>query len=104
MSVVIATYPPRHAFHKMALECFRCQRYGPSELVVLDTGGARSPVFGNLRDERVRYVHDPADELSLGQKRTRLVELARGEFVAHFDDDNVYQPASRRALRKGAQP
>jgi len=95
VSVVVPTYPKRHAYHALTLASFRCQKYANLELIVLDTGGARSPAFDAddaSRDPRIRYYHDSADDLSLGQKRNRLVELARGDIVCHFDDDNLYGP------------
>lgn len=42
-------------------------------------------------DARVRYIHS-GGHLSIGAKRGRLVAAARGEFVAHFDDDDYYAP------------
>jgi hypothetical protein len=92
VSVVVPTYPKRHAYHALTLASFRAQRYPNLEMVVLDTGGPRSPAFDApdvLADARVRYVHTADDALTLGEKRTELVKLAKGDIVAHFDDDNL---------------
>lgn len=43
------------------------------------------------RDPRVHYRHVPT-RLTIGAKRGQLVAAARGEFVAHFDDDDYYAP------------
>lgn len=65
---------------------------GDLELVVLDDSPAPSPFFRALRDERVRYVHDPV-RATTGAKRDRLLGLARGEVHVQFDDDDRYAPA-----------
>ena len=68
----------------------RAQTYTRWELVVLDTDGPQSPFFASLRDDRVAYHHDAsASWTHVGAKRNRLLNLARGEIVAIFDDDNV---------------
>ena len=40
-------------------------------------------------DPRVRYWHSPA-RLTIGTKRNQLIAQARGELIAHFDDDDHY--------------
>lgn len=47
--------------------------------------------MGSLTDSRVTYIHDNT-ATTLGQKRNLLVEKAKGEFIAHFDDDDYYAP------------
>lgn len=93
VSVICPTTAARHAYHGILLRCFRAQRYnGRLELVVYDTDGSRSPTFTEIDDPRVRYFHEEA-HVPLGAKRRFLVDAARGAYVAHFDDDNVYGPA-----------
>ena len=40
-------------------------------------------------DPRIRYQHS-AVRMTIGCKRNRLIEDARGELIAHFDDDDHY--------------
>ncbi len=60
------------------------------ELIIIDGGSdvlqSRIP-----RDERIRYEQVPAG-LSIGAKRNRGCELARGEIIAQWDDDDWYGP------------
>ena len=73
-------------------ECFKHQSYSPRELLVFDSGRQPSPLFTTgaaSRDRRVRYIHSYSDVL-LGEKRMRLVEMANGEVLANFDDDDIY--------------
>ncbi len=45
----------------------------------------------HFSDPRIVYIHDEAI-LSIGEKRNRLAERARGEIIVHFDDDDFYAP------------
>jgi hypothetical protein len=114
VSCVSPTSGGRHWCHARLYESFACQTYEPRELIVLDDGAAPSPFFSSLADERVTYVHrgkhvdeavaaDASDaddgsnrrlraSSSLGAKRNSLSEMARGELIAHMDDDDVYLP------------
>ena len=90
VSVVCPTYDGRHRLHALLYDCFDRQVGVPDkELVVFDTGRERSPFFEACDDDRVTYVYQRAD-LTTGEKRNRLLELATGEICANFDDDNFY--------------
>jgi O-antigen biosynthesis protein len=80
----------RREFVPRALECFLRQDYEPRELLILDDGTDR---IGDLvpDDPRIRYI-ELDDRLVLGAKRNRACELARGELVAHWDDDDWHAP------------
>ena len=70
----------------LAVECFLAQDYPERELVVLDDG--REPVDDLLPDDpRIRYER-LGRQLVIGAKRNRACGLARGELVAHWDDDD----------------
>lgn len=69
-----------------AIDYFLRQDYPNRELVVLDDGEDRvSDLIPT--DPRIRYVS--VDRRSvLGEKRNRACELARGELIVHWDDDD----------------
>lgn len=117
VSVVCPTYHKRHHLHESLYLCFCNQSWTDKELIVLDTGDRPSPFFTQRRmrvppreapnghcsqdrrstispldDPRVYYIHSQNYPLTLGDKRNQLIQLASGEFVAHFDDDNIYGP------------
>jgi len=72
--------------------CFAAQTWPDRELLILDDSPAPSPFFSALRDPLVTYRH-------LTQP------LARGELIAHFDDDDLYAPTyleQMAALRRDA--
>lgn len=90
VSVVCPTYDGRHRLHPLLYACFATQTgVDDLELVVLDTGAERSPFFAACDDPRVTYVYSKND-LTTGEKRNRILELATGEIIANFDDDNFY--------------
>lgn len=74
---------------------FRMMRYsaGDAEMVIVD-GGRRRSVFADRQfsdDSRIRYVQvDPST--SIGKRRNIAIEHARGELIAHMDDDDFYAP------------
>jgi len=45
----------------------------------------------SIADERVRYFHD-TNIVSVGEKRNRLAEKAKGDVIVHCDDDDYYAP------------
>jgi glycosyltransferase involved in cell wall biosynthesis len=80
----------RRTWVARALEYFARQDYANRELIVLDDGEDR---VGDVMpdDPRVRYV--PLEHrLVLGEKRNRACELARGDIVVHWDDDDWQAP------------
>lgn len=86
----------RRAFVPVAIQLFLAQDYSPRELVIVDDGEqpVRDLVPG---DPRIRYVRrEPA--MTIGAKRNLACEEARGELIAHWDDDDWY-PSWRLTLQ-----
>jgi glycosyltransferase involved in cell wall biosynthesis len=89
----------RRAFIPLALSRFREQSYPNRELIVVDDGN--DPVEDLLRYQPgVRYLRSER-RLSIGAKRNLACAEARGEIVAHWDDDDWY---SRERLEQQAAP
>ncbi len=78
----------RRPYVSQAIAAFLQQDYEPRELVVLDDG---LDCIEDLvpRDERIVYVRLPRGR-TLGAKRNEACRLARGEVIAHWDDDDWY--------------
>lgn len=75
----------RREFVGAAIDCFLRQTYEPRELVIVDDG---KPVEDLVSaDPRIRYFR-LAKKMVTGPKRNRCCELARGEILCHFDDDD----------------
>jgi glycosyltransferase involved in cell wall biosynthesis len=80
----------RPDFVLQSIRYFQRQDYPHRELIILDDG----PVDLSARigtDDRIRYVKLPGLS-SIGAKRNRGCQLARGDFIAHWDDDDWYAP------------
>jgi hypothetical protein len=76
----------RHRFAARALEHFLRQDYSCRELIVVDDG--RAAIRDLLPpDPRIHY-HRLERPLALGAKRNLACSLARGELLAHWDDDD----------------
>jgi glycosyltransferase involved in cell wall biosynthesis len=80
----------RREWVTQAIAYFRRQDYPNRELLVLDDGEHR---VADLvpPDPRIRYVALDR-RLVLGEKRNRACELARGDVILHWDDDDWQAP------------
>jgi len=77
-------------FAVQAVEYFLRQRYPAREMIILDD--SIRPFDHRLPDDpRIRYVHSAA-RMSLGAKRNLGCEMARGEIIVQWDDDDWYGP------------
>ncbi len=76
----------RPKFVPQAIRYFLQQDYPERELLILDSG-RESVAHLVPQDARIRYVRIE-QALSLGAIRNRGCELARGELIAHWDDDD----------------
>jgi glycosyltransferase involved in cell wall biosynthesis len=76
----------RRPFVPLAIECFLRQDYPNLELFVVDDGP--DPVADLMpADPRVRYLRQDM-RLSIGVKRNFMCNLAGGEIIVHWDDDD----------------
>lgn len=97
VSCIMPTFN-RRAFVPLALERFREQSYPSRELIVVDDG--TDPIGDLVQDEPgVRYIRLD-HRASIGAKRNRACAEARGEIIAHWDDDDWY--SADRLARQAA--
>ena len=93
LPLVTAIMPTRQRpdFALQAVRYFLAQDYANKELVVLEDG--TPSLAGRLPDDpRIRYVATGATARSIGAMRNEACRLARGDIVAHWDDDDWYGP------------
>ncbi|WP_197486509.1 glycosyltransferase family 2 protein [Burkholderia sp. MSMB1589WGS] len=91
MTVITPTWN-REALLPLAYRSFAAQSVGVAlEWVVIDDSDVPSTFITSLCDERVVYRHLPS-RMSIGEKRNLAADLARGEVIAQFDDDEIYGP------------
>ena len=76
----------RRVFVPHAIRYFLRQKYPNRELIILDDGS--DPVADLIPpDPRIRY-HRMEQRRTMGAKHNMACELARGEIIAHWDDDD----------------
>jgi glycosyltransferase involved in cell wall biosynthesis len=80
----------RRAYVAQSIEYFLRQDYPNKELLVLDDGGDRVEDLVP-EDPSIRYVGLDR-RLVLGAKRNLACELARGDLIGHWDDDDWSAP------------
>ena len=93
LPLVTAIMPTRERpeFALQAVRYFLAQDYPNKELVILEDG--TPALAGRLPDDpRIRYVASEAARRSIGAIRNEACRLARGDIVAHWDDDDWYGP------------
>ena len=91
--LVTAIMPTRQRpdFALQAVRYFLTQDYESKELLVLEDG--TPSLAGRLpEDPRIRYIATGAPARSIGAMRNEACRLARGDIVAHWDDDDWYGP------------
>ena len=89
VTCVMPTYN-RRPFIERAIRYFQRQTYPSLELLILDDG---TDSIRDLvpEDPRIRYVRLDGRR-TIGAKRNLGCEEARGEYIAHWDDDDWYPP------------
>jgi glycosyltransferase involved in cell wall biosynthesis len=90
VSVITPTYRRPGALPEL-YRLFKAQTWPEKELIILDDSPEPHPSLKALKDPDVRYVY-MEERATIGEKRHRLVEMARGGIIAHFDDDDYYAP------------
>jgi len=91
ISVITPTYD-RPQLLPLIYGCFARQTVAEKEWIVVDDSPEPSGFMLSLADPRVRYIHLP-ERVSTGRKRNMAVEMATGDVIAQFDDDDFYGPA-----------
>ena len=93
VSVICATYD-REEHLRNLVRYFCAQTYEDIQLIILDDSPAPSNWLDtdDYREEGVNYYHMPNNKLTLGTKLNVLMQMAEGEILVQFDDDDYYAP------------
>lgn len=92
ISVCIPTYN-RAAFVREAIESVLRQTRQDFEIIVFDDAStdATPEVVGQVDDDRVRYFRQERN-VGVSANRNSCLAVARGEYIAWLDSDDVYLP------------
>jgi glycosyltransferase involved in cell wall biosynthesis len=97
VSVLTPTYN-RRKFIPTAIACFKAQKYPQNlmEWIILDDGTDKvKDLFDKAKADglNIRYEALPDGvKMPIGGKRNRLNEMAKGEIIVCWDDDDYYPP------------
>lgn len=98
VTVVVPTVEDRQLFHEQIWKCFSNQTWPDKEMIVVETYKTKaSPVFKRVaaEDRRLIYIGFRVardSDLSIGSKRNIAMYCADGDYLASFDDDDIYAP------------
>ena len=92
VSVITPTYN-RRMFLPMLIHLYQEQTYPKDlrELIILDDSPETNEDLIPKNDKSIRYYYQK-DKMTLGEKRNKLNELARGDVIICFDDDDYHFP------------
>lgn len=75
----------------LGIECFLQQTFTDSELVILDNGNDNTETL-IPEHPRIRYHRQPGPRLTTGEMRNLCNQLAAGDVLVHWDDDDWSAP------------
>jgi glycosyltransferase involved in cell wall biosynthesis len=92
VSVVLPTYN-RRDFLPIIIHLYQTQTYPKElrELVILDDSTTSNEDIIPKDDKSIRYIY-LNEKITLGEKRNRLNDLAKGDIIVCFDDDDYQFP------------
>ena len=96
-SVVVPLYRTDREFLSAMVESVRSQTYRHWELILSDGSPHPSPLGGWLSDirgsdERIRVISPGKEPLGISDNTNRAISLAKGDYVAFLDHDDVLCP------------
>ena len=78
----------------LAIDCFLAQTYLNSELIIVDDdpNSELASLIATIGSSKIRHVHLPDRDQTLGALRNIALEHALGEYICQWDDDDLYDP------------
>lgn len=92
VSVIVPAYNAS-AFLRQSVESILSQTFVDFELIVVDDCSTddTAAILATYGDPRLRIIHNPQN-LGVVRARNRAMDVARGEYVASFDADDISLP------------
>lgn len=92
ISVIMPVYNTKEEFLREAIEAVLKQTYINFEFIILNDGSTNNAqdVILSYKDKRIVYVKH--ENMGVGKTRNRGFELAKGEFIAAVDSDDISLP------------
>lgn len=93
VSVLTPVYRTDERFLREAIESVLSQTFSDFEFLLLDDcpEDSREALITSYRDPRIVYVKNERN-LGISASRNKLIDLAKGEYLAVFDHDDLCRP------------
>ena len=93
VSVLMPVYKTEPQYLQEAIASVLAQTFTDFELLILDDcpQDTREAVVQSFRDKRIKYLQNKKN-LGITQSRNKLIELAKGQYLAIMDHDDVALP------------
>lgn len=94
VSVLVPVYRPREEYLRACIDSILSQAFRDFELLLLDDcpeDRTAEAVIKSYADGRIRYSRNPAN-LGISASRNLLIDMARGEYLAVMDHDDISLP------------
>jgi len=93
VSVLTPLYKTNEAHLREAIDSVLAQTFADFELILLDDcpEDSREAVVRSYHDPRIVYLKNDRN-IGISASRNRLMDLARGEYLAVFDHDDICRP------------
>ena len=91
VSVLTPVYNTNHEHLRQCIESILNQTYTDFEFIILNDSpdnDALEKLVLSYDDARIRYVKNEKN-IGISQSRNKLIELARGKYIAIFDHDDI---------------
>lgn len=98
VSVVIPVYNTKETYFREAVESILAQTYGDFELLLIDNGSEPyiKAIVDSYSDNRIHY-HRIEKNMRSAYARNVGIELAKGEYIAFMDSDDLSYPTRLEA-------
>ena len=96
VSVIMPFLDPPESFFRDAIQSIVDQTYKNWELILVDDGSAAAisrvaTDIAERKSEQIRYIeHDGHQNLGISASRNRGIDIARGEYIAFLDADDLW--------------
>lgn len=86
-------YKTKETFLREAIESILAQTYTDFEFLILDDcpDDPREDIVKSYQDKRIKYVKNEQN-LGITPSRNKLIDMAKGEYLAIFDHDDISLP------------
>ena len=101
VSVLMPVYKTKEEYLRAAIESILTQTFTDFEFLILDDcpEDDRGAVVRSYKDKRIKYFKNNKN-LGISASRNKLINMAKGEYLAVFDHDDISLP--ERLTREAA--